>query len=233
MAIVAITTIITALLGIAVYALWFPFDLIALGGYALLSVFGVGAGLGYYLLSGAARKDQARALIEREVAREKALYAEVETLSAHLTTMALPDSAKQADRLMGMLEDYRRVIEQKLGDTTITMTSYSEETGRVFRLAINNLKDILAAAQSVHTTKQETAGDRMLESEALQRRQALLTQQETRIEQLVEQNRDLLTALNETTVQVANIKDINSFELQESLNRLRELGERAQSFSKH
>jgi hypothetical protein len=49
---------------------------------------------------------------------------------------------------------------------------------------------------------------------------------------LVEQNRELLTALNVTTVEVANIKDIDSFELKESLNRLRELGARAQAFSK-
>lgn len=232
MARIAVITLFTALLGAAGFALWFPFDLIALAAYALLALAGSGIGVGYYFLSGAARKDQRQALIEREVAREQALYTEVEGLSGQLTAMALPDSARQAERLMGMLEDYRRVIEQKLGDTTITMSSYSAETGRVFRLSINNLKDILAAAQSVHTTKLENVDEAMMESEALQRRQALLTQQEARIESLVEQNRDLLTALNETTVQVANIKDINSFELQESLDRLRDLGERAQAFSK-
>lgn len=232
MARIAVITLFTALLGIAGFALWFPFEPLVLGGYALLALVGTGVGLATYFLSGAARNDQRHALIAREVAREQALYAEVETLSGQLKAMSLPDSAKQAERLMGMLEDYRQVIEQKLGDTTITMSSYSAETGRVFRLSINNLKDILAAAQSVHTTKQETADESILESEALQRRQALLTQQEARIESLVEQNRDLLTALNETTVQVANIKDINSFELQESLDRLRDLGERAQAFSK-
>lgn len=232
MARIAIITIITAFIATAVFFVWFPFDLLTLLGFAGLNLLGVGAGLGYYLLSGAARKDQHQALMSLEIEREKALYEEVQGLSSQLTQMALPDSARQAERLMGMLEDYRRVIEQKLGDTTITMSSYSSETGRVFRLAINNLKDILAAAQSVHTTKQETEDEANLASEALQRRQALLTQQESRIETLVQQNRDLLTALNETTVQVANIKDINSFELQESLNRLRDLGERAQSFSK-
>ncbi|EAR07373.1 hypothetical protein [Reinekea blandensis] len=232
MARIFLITLLTACLGIAAFAVWFPFDVMLLGGYALLAFAGSGIGLGYYLISGAAKKDQQQALISREVEREQALYAEVEALSEQLKAMALPDSAKQAERLMGMLEDYRRVIEQKLGDTTITMSSYSAETGRVFRLSINNLKDILAAAQSVHTTKLETPDSDLLESEALQRRQALLTQQEARIESLVEQNRDLLTALNETTVQVANIKDINSFELQESLDRLRDLGERAQAFSK-
>jgi hypothetical protein len=229
---IALTTSITALLGIAVFFVWFPFNVIALGSYAGLSVVAVGIALAFYAVSGFARKDQHRELIAHEIAREEALYAEVKLLESDLSKLAMNDSAKQASRLMGMLEDYRRVIEQKLGDTTITMTSYSSETSRVFKLAINNLKDILAAAQSVHTTKQEKPDEAVMESEALQRRQALMTQQDARIGDLLEQNRELLTALNETTVQVANIQDINSFELKESLNRLRELGERAQAFSK-
>jgi hypothetical protein len=229
---IALITIVTALIGIGVYVVWFPFDIVALTIYSGVSVAGVVLALAFYVLAGFARKDAHVALVAQEVAREEALYAEVHKLASHLTELNLADSAKQADRLMGMLADYRRVIEQKLGNTTITMSSYSSETSRVFKLAINNLKDILAAAQSVHTIKSEQVDDNTLSSEALQRRQALLTQQDARISLLIEQNRELLTALNETTVQVANIKDINSFELQESLNRLRDLGVRAQSFSK-
>jgi hypothetical protein len=229
---IVIVSAISALACIAVYFFWFPTNLLALGLYSALALSSVLIGLAFYFAAGFARKDQHQQLVQHEIAREQKLYDEVSTLASQLAALELKDSAKQANRLMGMLEDYRRVIEQKLGDTTITMSSYSHETGRVFSLAINNLKDILAAAQSVHTTKQETVDDQAVESEALQRRHALLTQQESRIDLLVEQNRDLLTALNETTVQVANIQDINSFELQESLNRLRDLGKRAQAYSK-
>ncbi len=230
---IALITSLTAALSMAVFLFWFPLNLLLLGVYGGLLVVSVVAALLFYLLSGSARRDKEQALLAYEIAREKKLYQEVKTLGQQLSEINQPDSAKQADRLMGMLEDYRQVIEQKLADTTITMSSYSQETSRVFKLSINNLKDILAAAQSVHTTKLDEPDDDILESEALQRRQALLTQQDARIDGLVEQNRELLTALNETTVQVANIKDIDSFELQESLNRLRELGERAQSFSKN
>ena len=229
---IALITVISALLGIAAFVLWFPFDVLIFGVYSAFSLITVLLALAFYVFSGFARKDKHQALVAYEVAREESLYNDVKKLASQLAELNLADSAKQADRLMGMLADYRRVIEQKLGDTTITMSSYSSETSRVFSLAINNLKDILAAAQSVHTTKTDDVSESVLGSESLQRRQALLTQQEARINLLVEQNRELLTALNETTVQVANIKDINSFELQESLNRLRDLGERAQSFSK-
>jgi hypothetical protein len=232
MGFVALISGITAVLCFAVFIFWFPLNLIMLAVYGGLLIVSVVLALLVYLFGGFARRDQHRTLLAKEIEREQQLYDQVKALELQLSELEQTDSAKQADRLMGMLEDYRRVIEQKLGGTTITMSSYSQQTGRVFKLAINNLNDILAAAQSVHTTRQEKPESDIIESEALQRRQALLTQQESRIDGLVEQNRELLTALNETTVQVANIQDINSFELQESLNRLRELGERAQSFSK-
>ena len=232
MARVALISTLGGLLSLAVFLVWFPFNVVIFAVYGGIVFGAVLFALAFYVLSGFARKDQHQALLSYEIAKEKTLYEQVKQLAIKLAELSLNDSAKQADRLMGMLEDYRRVIEQKLGDTTITMSSYSSETGRVFSLVINNLKDMLAAAQSVHTIKTDSNSEADSESEALHRRQALLTQQEARISLLIEQNRELLTALNETTVQVANIKDINTFELQESLNRLRDLGKRAQSFSK-
>ncbi|MEJ2044083.1 MAG: hypothetical protein P8X74_03415 [Reinekea sp.] len=229
---ITLVTSLSALICLVAFLFWYPMNLVLLAVYGAVLAASVVLALLFYVVTGYARRDQHNALLAHEVEREKQLYQEVQTLEQQLTDLQQPDSARQADRLMGMLEDYRRVIEQKLGSTTITMTSYSQETGRVFRLVINNLNDILAAAQSVHTTRQEEPDEDLLESEALQRRHVLLTQQEARIDNLVEQNRELLTVLNETTVQVANIQDINSFELKESLQRLRELGERAQSFSK-
>jgi len=229
---VALLSTLSALLSLAVFFVWFPFNIVIFGVYSGITFGAVLIALAFYVLTGFARIDQHQALMTYEIAKEQTLYEEVKQLAAKLAELSLTDSAKQADRLMGMLEDYRRVIEQKLGSTSITMSSYSSETGRVFNLAINNLKDMLAAAQSVHTIKADAGSEADTQSEALHRRQALLTQQEARISVLVEQNRELLTALNETTVQVANIKDINTFELQESLNRLRDLGKRAQSFSK-
>ncbi len=223
---------ITALISIAVYYIWFPTGWVMLSAYAGISLVAVIAAIAVYVLGGFAQQEQQAALIANEVAREQKLYDEVKLLNGQLSDLDMADAAKQATRLMNMLEDYRRVIEHKLGDTTITLSSYSSETSRVFRLAINNLKDILAASQSVNTIKSEEVDAKALESEALQRRQALLTGQNIRIEELVKQNRELLTVLNETTVQVANIQDTDSFELQEALSRLRDLGQRAQSFSK-
>lgn len=229
---ITLVTAVSALLAIGVFFIWFPTSIISLAIYTAWALVTVVISLGFYFLSGYARKDQHQQLVALEVAREQKLYQQVQQLATGLSDLNQETPAKQANRLMGMLEDYRGVIEQKLGDTTVTLSSYSHETSRVFKLAINNLNDILAAAQSVHTTKKESVDGEAVTSEALQRRQALLTQQDARIDELIEQNRELLTALNETTVQVANIKDTNSFELRESLERLRDLGERAQAFSK-
>jgi hypothetical protein len=206
--------------------------MLALALYSGLAVLSVLIAVVFYLLAGYAKQDAHAALIGHEIAKEQRLYAEVESIADQLVDLTQSEAAKQASRLMGMLADYRQVIEQKLGDTTITMASYSQETGRVFKLVITNLNDIVAAARSVRTTKGDALPSDGPENAALLQRHALLTQQEARIGALVEQNRELLTALNVTTVEVANIKDIDSFELKESLNRLRELGARAQAFSK-
>jgi hypothetical protein len=221
-----------ALLSIGAFWLWFAPQMLALLLYSALAVFSVLVAVGFYLLAGYAKQDAHAALIGHEIAKEQRLYAEVESIADQLADLNQVEAAKQASRLMGMLADYRQVIEQKLGDTTITMASYSQETGRVFKLVITNLNDIVAAARSVRTTKGDDMQSSAPENAALLQRHALLTQQEARIGALVEQNRELLTALNVTTVEVANIKDIDSFELKESLNRLRELGARAQAFSK-
>jgi hypothetical protein len=217
---------------IGAFWFWFAPQFLALALYSALAVLSVALAGGFYLVAGYAKRDAHAALIGHEIAKEQRLYAEVESIANQLAELDQPESAKQASRLMGMLADYRQVIEQKLGDTTITMASYSQETGRVFKLVITNLNDIVAAARSVRTTKGDALQSETSENAALQQRRALLTQQEARIGALVEQNRELLTALNVTTVEVANIKDIDSFELKESLNRLRELGARAQAFSK-
>ena len=221
-----------ALLSIGAFWLWFAPQMLALLLYSALAVFSVLVAVGFYLLAGYAKQDAHAALIGHEIAKEQRLYAEVESIADQLADLNQVEAARQASRLMGMLADYRQVIEQKLGDTTITMASYSQETGRVFKLVITNLNDIVAAARSVRTTKGDDMQSSAPENAALLQRHALLTQQEARIGALVEQNRELLTALNVTTVEVANIKDIDSFELKESLNRLRELGARAQAFSK-
>jgi hypothetical protein len=221
-----------AVLCIGAFWFWFAPQFLALALYSALAILSVALAGGFYLLAGYAKRDAHAALIGHEIAKEQRLYAEVESIANQLAELDQPESAKQASRLMGMLADYRQVIEQKLGDTTITMASYSQETGRVFKLVITNLNDIVAAARSVRTTKGDEVHSETSENAALQQRRALLIQQEARISALVEQNRELLTALNVTTVEVANIKDIDSFELKESLNRLRELGARAQAFSK-
>ncbi|WP_320821978.1 hypothetical protein [Reinekea sp.] len=221
-----------ALLCIGAFWLWFAPQMLALALYSGLAVLSVLIAVVFYLLAGYAKQDAHAALIGHEIAKEQRLYAEVESIADQLVDLTQSEAAKQASRLMGMLADYRQVIEQKLGDTTITMASYSQETGRVFKLVITNLNDIVAAARSVRTTKGDALPSDGPENAALLQRHALLTQQEARIGALVEQNRELLTALNVTTVEVANIKDIDSFELKESLNRLRELGARAQAFSK-
>jgi hypothetical protein len=230
---VLIISVVSAVICTGVFSVWFPATMIAVSLYASLAILSVAVGSAFYYLAGYVRSDQHYAILEVELEKEQQLTAEVKKIISSLTELGLSEEASQANRLISLLSDYHDVIEQKFGGASITLSSYSQETGRVFKLVINNLKDILAAARSVRTIKQEKTSYETVENESLLRRQALVKQQESRIDMLMQQNRELLTALNETTVQVANIKDLESFELTESLNRLRELGERASAYSKN
>ncbi len=219
-----------AILSSLFYAYWFSPSLMSLLAYSAWSLVAVGIALGAYILTGGARKASHQRWVDAEIAREQALYREVEALAEDLTAVDETDAASQAGRLLGMLEDYRKVIEQKLGTSTITLSSFSAQASSIFRIVKHQLSDILAAANSVRTARSETVDS--ADEQTLMRRKQLVEQQSQRINDLLLSNRELLTALNETTVQVANIRDLDTFEVKESLARLKALGERAGSFNK-
>lgn len=230
MYLILIPTTGIAVLSSLFYAYWFSPSLLSLLTYSLWSLMTVGISLGAYVLTGGAKKASHQRWVYAEIAREQALYKEVEALAADLAAVNETDAADQAGRLMSMLEDYRKVIQQKLATSTITLSSFSAQASTIFRIVTQQLNDILAAANSVRTARGDTAAN--ADENTQTRRRALVDQQSQRINELLLSNRELLTALNETTVQVANIRDLDTFEVKESLARLKALGERAGSFNK-
>jgi hypothetical protein len=99
------------------------------------------------------------------------------------------------------------------------------ESRRVFNIVRQNLKDILVADISIETL--EDKGFDISDSEL-----ELIDKQQQYIKSLITKNDELLKELNIISVEVAGIKDMESFEYEQSLNRLRELSERAKLYSK-
>lgn len=133
---IQITRIIAAftLLFSGVFWFWFQPGPLVTALYFFYASIAAAIGLGIYI-SIFSRKDQQAQLIAAEIHKEKALRSDVMELVDQLKSLNATDAAQQGQRLLGMLEDYRQVIEQKLAGTTITLSTYSQETRRIFKIA--------------------------------------------------------------------------------------------------
>lgn len=183
-------------------------------------------GVLFYFLSGYLKADKDKEIKNAVLEDEEKLFDEISKLEKDLLKADQPVASGQAEKLLLLLNDFRRVVKEKLGSSTITHSSYIAESERVFNLVRQNLKDILIADISIETVE-EKYGFNIPEDDL-----DIVEKQRKYILEILESNKELLKALNVISVEVANIKDIGSFEYDESLNRLKELTERAKKYSK-
>ncbi|MGL1890631.1 MAG: hypothetical protein OCD02_03345 [Spirochaetaceae bacterium] len=179
-----------------------------------------------YILSGNLKADKEKEIKDSILKDEEELFDEISKLKKDLLIADQPVASEQSEKLLLLLNDFRRVVKEKLGSSTITHSSYITESERVFNLVRQNLKDILIADISIETVE-ERYGSNIPEDDL-----DIVEKQRKYILNIIESNKELLKALNVISVEVANIKDIGSFEYDESLNRLKELTERAKQYSK-
>lgn len=194
--------------------------------FLLGTILASGVGLLFYIMSGALKADKKRELKQSVLDREENLLNEISKLEKELLKAEQPVASQQAELLLKLLSDFSRVVMGKLGDSSITHSSYISESKRVFNLVRQNLKDILIADISIQTVE-EKYGDNIPGDDI-----ELVSKQRKYILNIIEKNKELLKALNVISVEVAGIKDIDSFEYEQSLNRLKELTKRAKEFSK-
>lgn len=194
-------------------------------GYLIFTIF---VSFLIYLLTGFHKNDILRARTEEIIKAKEALKDEIRELAEDLQREIQPEASKQAERLLSLLEDFQTVIQNKLGDSAIAENSYMTSSSKVFDLVKNNLKDILSMDISIRTIEEEYDAGRRISEE----NKNLMDTQHEKIKQLIESNKDLLKSLNNISVEVANIKDIASFEYEQTLNRLKDLTERAKVYSK-
>ncbi len=178
-----------------------------------------------YYAGGFAKKDKLKHIKKSLLDTEANLESEVKELVFSLLEADQPEASKQAERLLNLLEDFKNVVNSKLGDSDLTLSSYINQSKTVFNLSKQNLKDILVIDISIRTAEIDIKDN---SEESLK----LVEKQQKKILILLNNNKELLDALNKTSVEVANIKDVGSFEYDEALNRLKELASRAKQFSK-
>jgi hypothetical protein len=131
------------------------------------------------------------------------------------------------------VDDYHEVITKRFADSPLSVSSHIEIAQRVQNIVVRNLSDLVVIARSVAgidrddliASKEQPGAD-----EAIGRRIELVDSQRGKMDEIIDANRTLLTALAETLVEVANIQKHGDAEHDDAVLRLRELADRAKKF---
>ncbi len=228
-----LVALLVSLLFVPAFYWWFQVDLIWVAAYAAISaVLAFTVPFSYNLL-GFEKRDQQRVLAAKEQANYERILGEIRTISLNLNEIGEIEASKQTDRLLGMVDDYHEVITKRFADSPLSVSSHAEIAQRVQNIVVQNLSDLVVIARSVSGIDREDLANSMPEQGAdlaIERRMELVSAQRTKMNEIIEANRTLLTALAETLVEVANIQKQDATEHDEAILRLRELADRAKKF---
>ncbi|EIJ32895.1 hypothetical protein [Thiothrix nivea] len=200
---------------------WFQPPWLLVGGYALLALLAVASIPLMYRLFGYRAHDEAVWLHERNVREHHALLGRLQHARESLQELGIQEGVQQADKLMAILDDYRSVVETRFIGKKFTPLTYLSAARSVQEHVIQNLTDMVAVGHSL-------AG---LSRHANQ--PDLQQEQQQRIHTLQAENDEFFSALNETAVEIANIRSVNQFARLDTLARLVSLAQTASNTGKN
>ena len=160
------------------------------------------------------------AKLQFEVPRvEEVDPAEIAALRTELGTLADTQPTEQLDALLQKRASLINVLQRRLDAGELTYARYLATSQQVFSSALDNLREVAVASESISTIDETyidrrlaelTADDSDPDAEAreratLERRRELRHTQRRRIAQLLAQNESALTALDRTTTALADV----------------------------
>ena len=232
---ISLAALLISLILIPVFYWWFQVDIIWIAGFSIFSVASAVAVPFSYHLFGFEKRDQQRVLEAREQANYERILGDIRTISINLNEIGEAEAAKQTQRLLGMVDDYHEVITKRFIDSPLSVSSHAEIAQRVQNIVVQNLSDLVVIAKSVAGIDREdlvaSKSEQGAGGAAIDRRLELANTQRAKMDEIIDANRTLLTALAETLVEVANISKQGDTEHDDAVLRLRELADRAKKFN--
>lgn len=189
-----------------------------------------------YRLFGYSAQDDVIWLKERESEEHEQLIDRLASLKKELQQLKLEKSEHQVDVLRKIINDYHSVVETRFLGKKHSPLTYLSAARTVQKTALQNLTDMVAIGHSIASIERNHLAPEQIETDTIQHRQnkqaQLYQEQNTRLDNLLEENRKLFNAMMETAVEVANIKSFNEFERIDTLSRLVSLAEIAKKTDK-
>lgn len=168
-------------------------------------------------------------LKERETKEYSDIMSKLSLLNGELNKLKHEDAIHQIGVLSNLVEDYHAVVKTRFSGSEQTPLSYLNAARTLQKTALQNLTDIVAITHSINTVNVNKLDDNKVNSEEIGNRQRkqhrLLKEQQTRSEDLIEENRKLFNALMDTAVEVANIPSFSDYQRTDTLTRLITLSE--------
>ncbi|MBX2885507.1 MAG: hypothetical protein KTR32_36470 [Granulosicoccus sp.] len=210
---------------------WFQGNWILSGIYLGLSLLAIlSVPLAYHLF-GYAVEDDARWLKEREAIEYAEMHTLLENTRKDLVALKIDEGVRQADMLNEIIDDYHSVVETRFLGKKHSPMEYLSAARTVQKHALQNLVDVVAVGHSISTIELSRPDKQNQESEEdmgrHEKHQSLHSDQTTRLNANLAENRKLFDALTETAVEVANMRSFSKFERTDTLARLVGLAELA------
>lgn len=216
----AIAAIVSVAL-VAIYSWWFQSSWVITLGYALLSTLALALVPVCYRLFGFLDNDVLNELLEQEQREHSEMMQRLKNMESDLASLDNTEGARQAKTLTELLNDFHGIIANRFRGKQLSSSTYLNAARRVQNQALQNLSDMVGVGHSIESIKRHANPD---SSEQL-------TMQQSKLNELIRENRKLFTALSDTSVEVANIQEIAAFERTETLARLNDLADIAKQQS--
>ncbi|WP_093069326.1 hypothetical protein [Thiothrix caldifontis] len=200
---------------VGLFAWWFQSPWWLLGVYSVAAVLITLSVPLLYRLLGYKTADEAVWLHERNLREHATLMQRLESARQSLAELNITAGVKQANMLTAILDDYRSVVETRFVGKTFAPITYLNAARSVQEHVIQNLTDMVAVGHSLAGLNRQADAS------------ALHQEQQQRITALLAENDKFFTALNETAVEVANIRSVSQFERLDTLARLVSLAQTA------
>ena len=210
----ALATVMSVIL-LGLFAWWFAAAWWLIAAYATVAVCATFSVPLLYRWLGYHDADEALWWQARNLSEHNALMAKLQHARTSLQSLHISEAVRQADTLMHILNDYCSVVETRFVGKTFTPITYLNAARSVQEHVIHNLTDMVAVGHSLVGLSRQT------DNAELQH------EQQQRLQTLLAENDELFTALNETAVEVANMRSISQFDRLDTLTRLISLAQTA------
>jgi len=175
-----------------------------------------------YRFFGYVDSDAIRELQALEQRDHDEMLQRLSSLKQGLNDLSIEEGAKQAKTLNSLLKDFHEVIANRFSGKNLSASTYLNAARRVQNQALQNLSDMVGIGHTIESLKRQGSAEN---------KHRQLADQKTRLQQLIESNKELFQALTDTSIEVANIEEIGEFERKETLSRLNDLADIARKQS--